>query len=112
MRKLVTIAATVAFFATLALAESWTGKLLDSTCMEQQKNVEACNPNGTTTGFLVQIDGKIYKLDDTGNAKAAEALKNRADRTDPNAPPTTAISAKIKGSKDGDTIKVETLEVQ
>jgi hypothetical protein len=112
MRRLLTLAASVTFFATLALAESWTGKLLDSTCLDQQKNVQACNPTGTTTVFLLLVDGKTYKLDDAGNAKAAEALKNRADRSDPSAPATTEISAKISGSKEGTMIKVETLEVQ
>jgi len=108
----VTLAASVAFFATLALAETWSGKLIDATCMDQQKNVKACTPTSTSTAFLVHIDGKTYKLDDAGNAKAVEALKNRADRTAPNAPVSTDISAKISGTLEGDTIKVEKLEVQ
>ena len=112
MRRLVTIAASVAFFSVLALAETWSGKLIDASCMEQQKSMAACTPNSTTTAFLVWVEGKSYKLDDTGNSKAVEALKNRADRTAPDAPATTDISAKISGTKDGDTIKVETIQVQ
>jgi hypothetical protein len=54
----------------------------------------------------------MYKLDDAGNVKAAEALKNRADRTDPNAPPSTMVSARITGTLNGDTVKVETIDVQ
>jgi len=95
-----------------ALAETWSGKLVDANCMDQQKNMKACNPTGTTTAFLVTVNGKTYKLDDAGNAKAAEALKNRADRTAPNAPTTSEISAKITGTKEGDTITVETIDVQ
>lgn len=112
MRRLLTIVAAVSFFSALALAESWSGKLIDATCMDQQKNVKACSPTATTTAFLVQVDGKTYKLDDAGNAKATEALKNRADRQAPNAPPSADISAKVTGTKEGDIIKVESLEVQ
>jgi hypothetical protein len=113
MRRLLTIAASVTFFAMLALADTWTGKLVDATCMDQQKNIKACSPTGTTTAFLVvSSDGKAYKLDDAGNAKAVEALKNRADRTAPGAPTTTDIAAKISGTKEGDTIMVETIDVQ
>jgi hypothetical protein len=54
----------------------------------------------------------VYKLDASGNVKAAEALKSRADRAaDPNAPK-TPVMAKISGTLDGDTIKVEKVEVQ
>ncbi len=112
MRKLLTIASSVAFFSALALAESWSGKLIDATCMDQQKSATACNPTSTTTAFLVSVDGKTYRLDDAGNTKAMEALKNRADRTQPNAPTTTDVTAKINGTKEGDTIKVDTIQVQ
>lgn len=114
MRRLLTFAASVAFFSALALAETWNGKLIDATCMDQQKNMTSCSPSGTTTAFLVSVDGKTYRLDDAGNAKAAEALKNRADRSaNPNAPAASKdVTAKISGTKDGDTIKVETIEVQ
>jgi hypothetical protein len=37
MRRLLTIAATAAFFTTLALAENWSGKLLDTSCLDQKK---------------------------------------------------------------------------
>lgn len=112
MRRLFTIAASVALFSALALAESWTGKLIDATCMDQQKSMTACNPSSTTTSFLVAVDGKTYRLDDAGNTKAMEALKNRADRTVPNAPSSSTVSAKITGTKEGDTIKVDTIQVQ
>ncbi|MDR3701861.1 MAG: hypothetical protein P4L56_19585 [Candidatus Sulfopaludibacter sp.] len=81
--------------------------------MSQQKSVQACTPTSTTTAFLVVVSGKSYKLDDAGNTKAVEALKNRADRTDPNAPPaSTAVSAKISGTAQGDTIVVDNIQVQ
>lgn len=96
----------------LGLAETWTGKLVDAACMQEQKNIKACAPTSSTTAFLVVVSGKAYRLDDAGNGKAAEALKNRADRSAPGAPATADISAKISGSLEGSTITVETIDVQ
>jgi len=115
MRRLLTCCAFVAVFTGLALAENWTGKLVDASCAaDQQKAATSCDPTSSTTAFAIVVSGKAYKLDDAGNTKAAEAMKNRADRsTNPNAPPTTTVTAKVTGTKDGDnTLKVETIEVQ
>jgi hypothetical protein len=113
MRRLLTIATSVAFFAALGLAETWTGQLFDATCMAEQKSMQACIPTSSTTAFLVVVSGKAYKLDDAGNTKAMEALKNRADRTAPNAPATSsAVAAKITGTAEGNTINVDTIQVQ
>jgi hypothetical protein len=110
---MLTIAASVAFFSALALAETWSGKLFDAVCMEQQKGMQVCSPTATTTAFLILVDGKSFKLDDTGNTKAAEALKNRADRTAPGSPEITPdVTAKVSGTKDGEIIKVDTIEVK
>jgi hypothetical protein len=119
MRRILTMCAAVAVFTTLALAESWTGKLVDASCADQQKGGDqqktaTCDPTSATTTFALVASGKTFKLDDAGNAKAMEALKSRADRSaNPNAPQSTAITAKVSGTKDGDTgIKVEAIEVQ
>jgi hypothetical protein len=103
----------------LALAESWTGKLVDASCganSQNQKGASAatCDPTSTTTAFAIVAGGKTYKFDDAGNQKAAEAMKSRADRSaNPNAPASTSITAKVTGTKDGDdTLKVESIQVQ
>ena len=64
--------------------------------------------------FALMVSDKPFTLDQTGNTKASEAFKNRADRaSDPSQPPSTAVTAKITGTKDGDNIlKVETVELQ
>jgi len=102
--------------STLALAETWTGRLVDATCMEQQKTMTTgCDATSTTTMFAVVVSGKTYRFDDAGNTKAMEALKSRADReANPNSPAAKrGIAAKVTGSKDGDnTIKVEEIDVQ
>lgn len=113
MRRILTLAASLAMFGALALADSWTGTLFDATCVQQQKSAKGCEPTGTTTAFVVHIDGRMYQLDDAGNAKAVEALKSRADRSsNPSAPQSTMVQAKITGTREGPIIKVETLEVQ
>jgi len=114
MRRLLTCCAFVTVFTGLALAENWTGKLVDATCIaDPQKASTGCDATGATTAFAIVVTGKTFKLDDAGNTKAAEAMKNRADRsTNPNAPPSTTVTAKVTGTKDGENLKVETIEVQ
>lgn len=117
MRRILTMCAAVAVFTTLALAESWTGKLVDASCADQnkgdQQKMATCDATSSTTAFALVASGKIFKLDEAGNAKAAEALKSRADRSaNPNTPTSTSITAKVTGTKEGDNLKVESIEVQ
>ncbi len=112
MRRLLTIATTAAIFATLALADNWTGKLLDTSCLDQKKDIATCQANGTTTTFAIEVSGKTYRLDDTGNQKAVAALKGRADRSADPAGAAAPVNAKVMGTRDGDTIKVDSIEVQ
>ncbi|MBZ5622952.1 MAG: hypothetical protein LAQ69_30095 [Acidobacteriia bacterium] len=114
MRRILTLSAFVAVFSMLALAESWTGRLIDASCYDQQKSATTCDPTSSTTMFALVASGKTFKFDAAGNTKAAEALKSRADRSaNPNTPPSTTIAAKVTGTKDGDdTLKVEAIEVQ
>ena len=111
---MITLCALATVFSALALAESFNGRLVDSSCYDSQKKVAACDPTSSTTMFALDVAGHVYKLDDTGNAKAVAAVKDRADRsTDPSKPAPSQIQAKVTGTKDGDsTIKVESIEVQ
>jgi hypothetical protein len=101
-------------FSVLAFAESWQGRLVDAKCFEQSKSATTCDPTGSTTMFALLVADKPYLLDETGNTKASEAFKNRADRaSDPSQPPSTEVMAKVTGTKDGDkTLKVETVELR
>ena len=119
MGRILTLCAIVTVFASLALAETWNGRLIDANCYDQQsgqKNMGACVPTSATSSFAISVQGKIYKLDEGGNTKAAAALKDRADRSaNPNEanPTTSGISATITGSMDSDNhIKVESIQVQ
>jgi len=110
MRIIVKLAAFAAILSGLALAETWNGRLLDASCLEQQKN--ACDPTSTSVSFAMLVGGKVYRLDDAGNSKAVEAIKNRADRSKDPSMPTNQITARISGSMEGDILKVETIQVQ
>ena len=117
MRRFISVIGFVAVFAALACAENFNGRLMDASCAEQQHQQQqaqpACQPSGTTTAFAIDNSGKVYKLDAAGNTKAVEALKSRSDRAaDPNAVDKAPVVVKITGTKEGDVIKVETLEVQ
>jgi hypothetical protein len=113
MRKAIRLTAFVAFVSALAYAETWTGKLVDASCAEQQKNA-ACTPTASTSSYALQSSGKLMKLDAEGNSKAAAALRenqNGANRAkDPKAP--TEVTATVTGTMSGDEIKVESIQVK
>jgi hypothetical protein len=99
----------------LALAETYTGKLIDVTCAAEQKNA-ACTPTASTTSFALEVTGKIMKFDAAGNTKAAAALKehnssaNRAK--DPDAPAKTTINASVSGTASEDQLTVESITIE
>jgi hypothetical protein len=111
MRTFLTLFALAAVCAGLAVADTWSGKLMDANCYAKEKGAKPCDAVAATTAFAVSVSGKVYNLDEGGNQKAAAALKNRADRSsDPNKP-AAAVTAKITGTIAGDTIQVEAIEL-
>lgn len=116
MRRVLMLTAFFGLFAALGLAETYSGKLIDASCLSKPNpTVATCQPSSTTSTFaLVDESQKVYKLDEKGNSKAADALKSRADRsTDPNATSKPdAVTAKITGTLNGGIVTVETIEVQ
>ena len=114
MRTLITTCAFAALFTVLASAETWTGRLVDANCVLQTRSANGCDPSGSTSAFALIVSNRAYRLDDAGNAKAADAIKGRADRSaDPNKPPSPQVAARVTGSMDeNNTIKVEAIEVQ
>jgi hypothetical protein len=112
MRRILTIGAALLFVSAMALAETYTGILVDARCAQMQKDT-TCSPTATTEVFAIQVSGKMLKLDADGNKKAAEALRendNSADRAkDPIAG--APVMATIEGTLKGDEIKVESIQV-
>jgi hypothetical protein len=100
-------AVLLALFASLALAETWNGTLVDVMCKNQDlaghttKCAIACAKSGYG---LVLADGKFVKFDEAGNAQALAALKASSKEKD--------LKAKVTGSLDGDTVQVQSVELQ
>lgn len=110
-----TLGGVLALFSAVCFAETFTGKLIDASCADQQQSVNGCVPTSSTTRFAIALPaGKTYRLNADGNAKASQALKSRADRmADPSAPQVSqGVKARVTGTLEGDIIKVESLEVQ
>jgi hypothetical protein len=114
MKQTLYIMALSATLSVMAFAADWSGKLIDATCNDQRQQTKAasCDATSATTSFAIDVSGKIYKLDATGNSKAATALKDRADRsTDPAKPLAGSLTAKVSGTEKDGMIAVESIEV-
>lgn len=102
-------------FAAMGFAEDWTGKLIDASCHDrsqqnpanskQDGELATCAATASTTSFAIQTsDGKVYKLDASGNAKASTALKGNPNNSN--------ATAKVSGTMEGQTVKVDSISVQ
>lgn len=90
-----------------------TGYIIDNACsgraagenaLEKVKNhTVKCSlmPNCAKSGYAVFADGKLYKLDEEGNKKAGDLLKNTKSEK--------SVQVAIEGTVDGDTIKVTSI---
>ena len=114
MKKFIATGILASAFSMMALAADMSGSLLDETCYNSQKQAATCQATASTTAFALMSSGKVYKLDSTGNEKAATAMKARADRSkDPDQPAkVTAVAATVSGTVTGDTIQVDSISVQ
>ena len=99
----------------VALADDWNGKLLDASCYGKHQAAESCAAKSTTTAFLLDVNGTVFRLTEGSNNMIGEAMKSRADRSrNPDAPPKgSEVNAKVTGTLTGkDHIKVSTIEIQ
>ncbi|MBV8844197.1 MAG: hypothetical protein JO307_15420 [Bryobacterales bacterium] len=127
MRRTLTLLVLPAMFATLALAESWSGTLLDASCYDRQAQqapakspsdisqtaAEACAPTSQTSQFALEANGKMFKLDSAGNSKAATAMKSHAERsTGAPGKASAKVMATVEGTESGGTIKADRIEIQ
>jgi hypothetical protein len=112
MRRIMSVVALTGAFSMLALAENYSGKLLDSACYDQSKKSAGCDASSATNSFAIEVSGKVYKLDNNGNTKATAALKNRADRTDPSKQQSKEVMANVNGTEKSGTIAVDSIDVQ
>lgn len=108
MRKLVTISgAAMMMFAGLALAESWSGTVVDVSCAKKDLSTHSrkCAMGCSKSGYgLVTADGKFTKFDEAGNAKALAALQASTKNND--------LKAKVTGKISGEVIEVESITIE
>jgi hypothetical protein len=103
----------------LCLAETFSGKVIDAGCKDQgatapaaqstnppsAPTTNACEPTASTTSFGIELsDGKVLKLDGAGNTKVADLLKNSSNKS--------SLQATVTGSLDGQTVKVDTVDIK
>ena len=112
MRRILLPITLFGVFSMWALAATYSGKLLDASCYDQQKKVVSCDATSNTTAFALEVSGTVYKLDSAGNSKASTAIKARADRSDPSKPQPKNAMATVNGTEKGGIIAVESIAVQ
>lgn len=90
-----------------------TGYIIDNACSarassengaEKVKNHTvkcALMPSCAKSGYAVYADGKLYKLDEEGNKKAGDILKNTKSEK--------SVQVSVEGTVDGETLKVKTI---
>jgi hypothetical protein len=110
--------------AAVCLGESWSGKLVDAACADHLRGplaadktpppshesiVSECPPTRSTTTFAIALqDGRVLRLDSTGNAKAADMLAGAGHRKSAG----RGIDANVSGTLEGRTIRVESLDIE
>lgn len=104
MKKLI---AGFALSSVLALAETWSGTVVDVMCKNNDlaSHTKDCALSCAKSGFgIVLADGKFIKFDERGNAKALAALKATSKEKD--------LKAKVSGTLKEDVIQVESIQFE
>ena len=94
-------------FSVLAFAETWNGTLVDVMCKGKDlaSHTRNCALGCAKSGFAVVLsDGRFLKLDEGGNGKALAALKATKKEKD--------LKVKVDGKLEGETIQVDSLELE
>ncbi len=116
MKITLSLGLALAVFAAMGYGETWSGKLLNAACVEKSRqdpdrnskktgNPPTCTASSSTGAFALQTsDGKVYRLDATGNSKAATALRGNPDNKSP--------EADVAGALEGQILKVDSISVR
>lgn len=94
-------------FTTVASAETFSGIVVDVFCKDNDlaTHPRACIISCAKSGLgLKQTDGKFLKFDEKGNARALAALKKISKEQN--------LQAKVSGTVEGDTLKVDSIEIE
>jgi hypothetical protein len=104
IRKILPIGACLSILCATLLAGSWSGMLVDASCVQQKGDAAACKASPSTSAFALALDGgQVAAFDATGNTKAAEIVKS-AQNAD------AGINVEVSGEYAEGVIKVESIE--
>lgn len=98
MRKLITACAMFGALSGVALAETWSGTLLDANCLQRHHAERSCDARSSTTAFVLDDNGTRYRLDGRSNYDAHSAMQERSDKaSNPDATKAVPVHAQITG---------------
>jgi len=98
MRKLIFTCAMFGALTGVALAESWSGTLLDANCLNRHNATRSCDARTRTMSFVLDDNGTRYRLDARSNDAAHSAMLSRADKaSNPDATKAVPVQATITG---------------
>ncbi len=107
MKRFACLVSLLAASANVMLAESWTGRLVDAICKASSDGANpswSCAATQATHLYAIELpDSKVLNLDALGNKKVSAALES-VQKTD--------LRATATGSLQGQTVKVEGIEIQ
>lgn len=106
MKRVTTLLGGLCLLSAMAMAETWSGTVVDVACKgkDAASHTKKCAVACAKSGYgLLTSDGKFVKFDETGNAKAMDALKASSKEKD--------LKAKVSGTMDGDVIKVDSISL-
>jgi hypothetical protein len=107
MKRFWTTALAAGVFAAVAMAETFSGTLMDVMCKGKDPvaHTRECAINCAKSGLgLVTADGKFLKFDAAGNKTALDVLKKSTKEKD--------LKATVTGTLNGDTIQVTAVELK
>ncbi len=94
MRKLLTICATFGALSGLAMADSWTGTLMDARCAKRGGD-QACTAKRSSAKYVLDVNGTKYRLDARTNRDMRSALLERKHSMK-NDPSTVTIEGQLR----------------
>lgn len=114
MRKLIATCALFGALSGIALAETWSGTLLDANCLHRHNQAKSCDARTRTTSFVLDDNGTRYKLDARTNDAAHSAMLSRADKaSNPDATTAVPVTATITGHvRNNGKIRADTVAVR
>jgi hypothetical protein len=99
--------AAFALSSTLALAETWTGTVVDVMCKNNDlaSHTRDCAVSCAKSGYgIVLADGRFIKFDERGNVKALAALKATSKDKE--------LKTKVTGALKDEVIQVESIQIE